>query len=62
MEASPRRDLPGLLADPATWEYPDDVTWIGAVTLVETEAGKKISRMSPEEMAARDQSPPSRAS
>ena len=43
-----------LLADPATWEYLDDPSWIGALTLVETEAGRTISRMSAEEIAARD--------
>ncbi|MYX01025.1 MULTISPECIES: hypothetical protein [unclassified Streptomyces] len=47
----PRDELPAVLEDAANWEYPDDGNWIGAVTLVETEAGKEISRRSPGEMA-----------
>ncbi|MFD8980370.1 hypothetical protein [Streptomyces sp. NPDC059564] len=47
----PRDHLPAVLADAANWEYPDDGNWIGALTLVETEAGKKITRLSPEETA-----------
>ncbi|MFI7517783.1 hypothetical protein ACIBVK_30265 [Micromonospora echinofusca] len=43
-----------LLADPASWEYLGDSSWIGALTLVETEAGRTISRMSADEFAARD--------
>lgn len=50
----PRDQLPVLLADPASWEYPDDPSWIGALTLVETEAGRTISRVSADEIAARD--------
>lgn len=50
-ELVPRGQLPAFLEDAANWEYPDDGNWIGAVTLVETEAGKKITRRSPEEMA-----------
>ncbi|MCJ0875874.1 hypothetical protein [Streptomyces sp. AP-93] len=46
-----RDQLPAVLEDASNWEYPDDGNWIGAVTLVETEAGKKITRRSPEEMA-----------
>ncbi|MFJ7204832.1 hypothetical protein ACIQWR_14980 [Streptomyces sp. NPDC098789] len=46
----PRALLPAVLGDPATWEYPQDGDWNGAVTLVETEAGKKITRLSPEEL------------
>ncbi|MET8695296.1 hypothetical protein [Streptomyces bauhiniae] len=46
-----RDQLLAVLEDAANWEYPDDGHWIGAVTLVETEAGKKITRRSPEEMA-----------
>ncbi|MFH0522331.1 hypothetical protein ACHBTE_34900 [Streptomyces sp. M41] len=50
-EPVPRNQLPAVLRDAANWEYPDDGNWIGAVTLVETEAGKRITRRSPEEMA-----------
>jgi hypothetical protein len=50
----PRDQLPVVLADPASWEYPDDSSWIGALTLVETEAGRTISRMSADEIAVRD--------
>ncbi|GGR03228.1 hypothetical protein [Streptomyces netropsis] len=39
----PRESLPELLADPLAWEYPED-DWIGALTLVETDAGRKITR------------------
>lgn len=47
----PRDQLPAILEDAANWEYPEDGNWIGALTLVETEAGKKITRLPPEEMA-----------
>ncbi|MFG3095003.1 hypothetical protein [Streptomyces sp. NPDC048202] len=50
-ELVPRDQLPAVLEGAANWEYPDDGSWIGAVTLVETEAGKRITRVSPEEMA-----------
>jgi hypothetical protein len=50
----PRSELPHVLADPASWEYPDDTSWIGALTLVRTEAGLVISSLSPEEIEARD--------
>jgi hypothetical protein len=50
----PRSELPRVLADPANWEYPDDTSWIGALTLVRTEAGLVVSRLSPEEIEARD--------
>jgi hypothetical protein len=50
-ELVPRAQLPAILEDPANWEYPEDGDWISALTLVETEAGKKISRLSPKEMA-----------
>lgn len=50
-EPVPRDQLPAVLEDAANWEYPDHGNWIGAVTLVETEAGMKITRRSPEEMA-----------
>lgn len=45
-----RDDLVEVLADPANWEYPGD-SWLGSLTLVETDAGRKISRRSPEEMS-----------
>ncbi|MGC9669632.1 hypothetical protein ACNTMW_24165 [Planosporangium sp. 12N6] len=48
----PRSQLPHVLADPASWEYPDDSSWIGALTLVRTEAGLEVSRLSPEEIEA----------
>jgi hypothetical protein len=51
----PRSELPGVLADPASWEYPDDPSWLGALTLVRTEAGLVVSRLSREEVRARDQ-------
>lgn len=50
----PRPELPGVLADPASWEYPDDPRWLGALTLVLTEAGLVISRLSSAEVEARD--------
>jgi hypothetical protein len=50
----PRSELPLVLEDPASWEYPDDTSWIGAPTLVRTEAGLIVSRLSPEEIAERD--------
>jgi hypothetical protein len=50
----PRDQVPVLVADPASWEYPDDPSWIGALTLVETEAGRTISRMSADEIAGCD--------
>ncbi|MFD7235435.1 hypothetical protein ACFWAT_08995 [Streptomyces syringium] len=39
----PRESLPALLADPRHWEYPEDA-WTGALTLVETAAGRNITR------------------
>ncbi|MFJ2228813.1 hypothetical protein [Streptomyces halstedii] len=50
-ELVPRDQLLAVLEDAANWEYPDDGDWIGAVTLVETEAGEKITRRSPKETA-----------
>jgi hypothetical protein len=47
-----RDQLQTLLCDAANWEYPEDGDWIGALTLVETAEGMKVTRMSPEEMAA----------
>lgn len=52
-ELVPRDQLPAVLEDAANWEYPDDGNWIGAVTLVETEAGKKITRRSPRRRPSR---------
>jgi hypothetical protein len=46
----PRDQLPAVLADPREWEYPEDSSWVGALTLEETEAGRKVSHRSPEEM------------
>jgi hypothetical protein len=40
----PRQDLPALLADADNWEYPDDGEWLGRLTLVLTEAGRRIPR------------------
>jgi hypothetical protein len=50
----PRSELPEVLADPASWEYPDDPSWLGALTLVRTEAGLVISRISSDEAKTRD--------
>ncbi|MCX5199358.1 hypothetical protein OOK31_36725 [Streptomyces sp. NBC_00249] len=50
-ELVPRERLQVLLCDAANWEYPEGDSWIGALTLVETAEGKKVTRMSPEEMA-----------
>ncbi|MDZ5445734.1 hypothetical protein U2F26_23885 [Micromonospora sp. 4G57] len=50
----PRDELAQVLAEPTNWEYPDDTSWIGALTLVRTETGLVISRLSPEDMAERD--------
>ncbi|HEY3868165.1 MAG TPA: hypothetical protein VGM10_07430 [Actinocrinis sp.] len=33
-----RDDLPGLLADPDTWDAPREPSWIGEVTLTQTDA------------------------
>jgi hypothetical protein len=49
----PREALPQILADPSSWEYPEDPSWIGALTLVRTEAGRVVSSVSPEEMQVR---------
>ncbi|MCM0678534.1 hypothetical protein NCC78_28245 [Micromonospora phytophila] len=54
-EVVPRPELSQVLADPANWEYPDDVSWIGALTLVCTEVGLAVSRLSLDEVAERDQ-------
>jgi len=50
-ELVPRAQLPAILGEPANWEYRADGEWTGALTLVETEAGSKVSRFSPEELA-----------
>ncbi|MFF7216054.1 hypothetical protein ACFZAU_36890 [Streptomyces sp. NPDC008238] len=39
-----RHDLPALLADAESWDYPDDFEWLGHLTLVLTEAGRQIPR------------------
>ncbi|MFD3805962.1 hypothetical protein ACFWTC_20645 [Streptomyces sp. NPDC058619] len=44
-ELVPRDRLASILEDPAVWEYPEGGDWIGALTLVETEAGKSITRL-----------------
>jgi hypothetical protein len=47
----PREQLPAILADPREWEYPaDPSSWIGALTLVETEAGRQVTHMSADEV------------
>ena len=46
----PREQLPMVLADPREWEYPEGPSWVGALTLVETEAGRMVSRRSTEEI------------
>ncbi|WP_446218849.1 hypothetical protein [Micromonospora sp. IBHARD004] len=53
-EVVPRPQLPQVLADSANWEYPDDLSWIGALTLVRTDAGLVLSRLSADEVAERD--------
>jgi hypothetical protein len=40
----PRGEIRGILADPATWEEPTGDSWVGAITLAETEAGKRVLR------------------
>ncbi|MDX2388508.1 MULTISPECIES: hypothetical protein [unclassified Streptomyces] len=47
----PRDRLQALLRDAANWEYPEDGDWIGALTLVETAEGQKITRLQPGETA-----------
>lgn len=42
-EPVPAEELPALLADPSTWEYPDDPSWLGAPTLTVTKAGRSIT-------------------
>jgi hypothetical protein len=49
-DAVARDLLPDLLHDPASWEYAHP-SWIGALTLVETEAGYAISHLTPDEVA-----------
>lgn len=51
----PRETLPAVLADPTSWDYyAGDNSWVGALTLVRTEAGRVVSSLSPEEIEARD--------
>ncbi|MDH6113409.1 hypothetical protein P3T36_001712 [Kitasatospora sp. MAP12-15] len=45
----PRDQLAMALEDEASWDSPKDGDWVGALTLVETDAGRKISRLPPEE-------------
>jgi hypothetical protein len=40
----PRQDLPALLADAKNWEYPGDGEWLGRLTLVLTESGRRSPR------------------
>jgi hypothetical protein len=40
-ELVPGDQLPAILEDAANWEYPEDGNWIGALTLVETEAERR---------------------
>jgi hypothetical protein len=49
-----REELAAVLADPAGWEYPDDPSWVGALTLVRTEAGRAVSTLTAAEAAERD--------
>ncbi|MEU6237459.1 hypothetical protein [Kitasatospora sp. NPDC047058] len=49
-ELVPRDRLAAVLADETGWDYPESGDWTGALTLVETETGRKISRRSPEEI------------
>ncbi|MFC5910351.1 hypothetical protein [Streptacidiphilus monticola] len=43
-EPLPREEIPAVLADPATWDDPQDASWMGAITLSATEAGRDILR------------------
>ncbi|MFE1853449.1 hypothetical protein ACFYYI_36230 [Streptomyces sp. NPDC002387] len=40
----PRQELPALLTDAENWEYPGDGEWLGRLTLVLTESGRRIPR------------------
>lgn len=42
-ELIPKAELGSILADPQTWEYPSDPRWEGALVLVGTPEGYKIS-------------------
>ncbi|MFK0191474.1 hypothetical protein [Kitasatospora sp. NPDC090308] len=44
----PRDQLAKVLLDEASWEYPDG-DWVGALTLVETAAGRTVTHRSPDE-------------
>ncbi|GAA4666343.1 hypothetical protein [Streptomyces youssoufiensis] len=37
----PREELPLVLAEAAEWEYPDDVEWLGRLTLVPGERHRR---------------------
>ncbi|MEV0455790.1 hypothetical protein [Catellatospora methionotrophica] len=41
----PLAELIHVLANPTSWEYPEDSTWVGALTLVRTDAGLHLSRL-----------------
>ncbi|GAA4839074.1 hypothetical protein GCM10023235_12950 [Kitasatospora terrestris] len=43
-----RGDLGEVLADPGTWDDPADVSWVGVVTLRETEEWLRLSRRIPD--------------
>ncbi|MEU5380940.1 hypothetical protein ABZ359_36440 [Streptomyces sp. NPDC005968] len=38
----PRQELPALLTDAENWEYPGDGEWLGRLTLVLTESGRRV--------------------
>ncbi|MBY8877257.1 hypothetical protein [Actinacidiphila acidipaludis] len=40
----PRPGIPSLLAEPATWDDPEDPSWVGAVTLSFTDAWRELRR------------------
>jgi hypothetical protein len=44
------QDLARLLSDPASWEYPDDPSWIDAPMLLCTATGVRFARRSPAEL------------
>jgi hypothetical protein len=45
----PREEVAAILAAPETWDYGANVSWIGAVTLNLTDAGRRVWRGQPEE-------------
>ncbi|MEU6976857.1 hypothetical protein [Streptomyces sp. NPDC046371] len=40
----PKQDLPAVLANAESWEYPQSGEWLGCLTLTLTEAGQSIPR------------------